>query len=142
VILVYGDESMDETRQRVCAVAGLIGTEEQWDALGWKWTRRTNGVPFHGNDCDSDQGDYETRPHWENKALYRDLTILLAKSGLAGYGQAIDLNEGLARSNTRTGPLAESGFSSGFPLERTREAYNLQPRCQRYEGKKVNRRPS
>lgn len=91
MLLVYGDESMDETQQRVCVVAGLIGTEEQWNALEWQWTQRTNGVPFHGNDCDSDQGDYASRPHWENKALYRDLTLLLANSGLAGYGQAVDL---------------------------------------------------
>jgi hypothetical protein len=91
MLLVYGDESMDETKQRVCAVAGIIGTEDQWKALEWKWTRRTNGVSFHGNDCDSDHGDYITRPHWENKGLYRELTTLLANSGLAGYGQAIDL---------------------------------------------------
>src|SRR6202046_4078624 len=31
------------------------------------------------------------RPHWENKALYRDLTTMLANSGLAGYGHAVDL---------------------------------------------------
>jgi hypothetical protein len=91
MLFVYGDESMDETQERVCAVAGVIGTEAQWNALEWQWTQRTNGVSFHANDCDSDQGDYATRPHWENKALYRDLTILLANSGLAGYGQAIDL---------------------------------------------------
>jgi hypothetical protein len=91
MLLVYGDESMDETKQRVCAVAGIIGTEEQWNALAWKWARRTNGVPFHGNHCESDRGDYLGRPHWENQALYRDLAILLADSGLAGYGQSIDL---------------------------------------------------
>jgi hypothetical protein len=91
MLFVYGDESMDETQQRVCAVAGLIGTERQWNALEWQWAQRTNGVPFHGNDCDSDHGDYASRPHWENKELYRDLTILLANSGLGGYGQAIDL---------------------------------------------------
>lgn len=92
MLFVNGDESMDETNQRVCAVAGLIGWDEQWTALEWKWVNRTNGIPFHANDCDSDQGDYGSRPHWENKALYRDLTILLADSGLAGYGQAIDLS--------------------------------------------------
>lgn len=91
MLYVYGDESMDETQQRVCAVAGIIGTEAQWKAVEWKWTRRTNGAPFHANNCDSDKGDYATRPHWENKALYRDLTILLANSGLGGYGHAIDL---------------------------------------------------
>lgn len=92
MLLVYGDESMDETKQRVCAVAGLIGSEDQWTAIEWRWTQRTNGVPFHGNHCDSDQGDYASRPHWENKELYRDLTIMLANSGLAGFGQAIDLS--------------------------------------------------
>ena len=91
MLYVYGDESMDETQQRVCAVAGIIGTEDQWKALEWKWTRRTNGATFHANNCDSDKGDYATRPHWENKALYRDLAILLANSGLGGYGHAIDL---------------------------------------------------
>jgi hypothetical protein len=91
MLFVYGDESMDEAKQRVCAVAGIIGTEDQWKALEFQWARRTNGVPFHGNDCDSDQGDYSDRPHWENKALYRDLTTLLANSGLCGYGHAIDL---------------------------------------------------
>ncbi len=91
MLFVYGDESMDETKQRVCAVAGIIGTEDQWKALEFQWAHRTNGVSFHGNDCDSDQGDYTNRPHWENKALYRDLAILLADSGLAGFGQAVDL---------------------------------------------------
>ncbi len=91
MLLVYGDESMDETKQRVCAVAGVIGTEEQWSALEWQWTRRTNGFPFHAKDCDADHEDYENRPHWENKALYRDLSIMLANSGLLGFGQAVDL---------------------------------------------------
>lgn len=91
MLLVYGDESMDETKQRVCALAGIIGTDDQWKALEWEWTKRTNGIPFHSTDCDSDQGDYADRPHWENKALYRDLVIMLANSGLAGFGQAIDL---------------------------------------------------
>lgn len=91
MLFVYGDESMDETKQRVCAVAGIIGTEDQWKTIEWEWARRTNGVPFHANHCDSDQGDYASRPHWENKALYRDLTVMLANSGLVGYGQAIDL---------------------------------------------------
>lgn len=91
MLLVYGDESMDETQQRVCAVAGIIGTEEQWKALEWEWVKFTYGCPFHANECDSDHGDYATRAHWNNKALYRDLSILLANSGLCGVGKAIDL---------------------------------------------------
>jgi hypothetical protein len=91
MLLVYGDESMDETQERVCAVAGIIGTEEQWKALEWEWVKFNYGCPFHANACDSDHGNYATRAHWNNKALYRDLTILLANSGLCGVGKAIDL---------------------------------------------------
>jgi hypothetical protein len=91
MLSVFGDESSDETKQRVFAVAGVIGTDAAWDALERKWVARTGGIPFHANNCDSDRGDYTDRPHAENKALYRDLTILLAESGIGGWGQAIDL---------------------------------------------------
>ncbi len=91
VIFVYGDESMDETKQRVCAVAGVVGVEFAWLRLESLWVNRTNGIPFHANHCDSDFGDYTNTPHAENKALYRDLSIMLANSGLGGFGMAIDL---------------------------------------------------
>lgn len=91
MLFVCGDESMDESKQRVCAVAGLIGTEEQWKELEWKWAQFNYGCPFHANECESDHGNYTTRAHWNNQALYRDLTLLLANSGLCGVGKAIDL---------------------------------------------------
>jgi hypothetical protein len=88
---VYGDESSDEKKQRVFAVAGVIGTDAMWESLESRWIDRTHGMPFHANNCDSDQGDYTNRPHSENKVLYRDLTILLVESGLGGWGFAMDL---------------------------------------------------
>ncbi len=91
MLSVYGDESADEKKQRVFAVAGVIGSDEMWAALETKWTARTGGISFHANDCDSDRGDYAGIPHSENKALYRDLTTMLAESGLGGWGFAIDL---------------------------------------------------
>lgn len=87
----YGDESADKTRQRVFVVAGVIGNDNQWNWLEPRWIARTNGAPFHANNCDSDKGDYATMPHEENKSLYKDLTILLASSGLVGFGFATDL---------------------------------------------------
>jgi hypothetical protein len=36
--IIFGDESADETAQRVLAVAGLMGSEEQWDVLVKKWS--------------------------------------------------------------------------------------------------------
>jgi hypothetical protein len=88
---VYGDESADEKKQRVFAVAGVIGTDAMWESLEARWSERTHGIPFHANNCDSDYGDYAKTPHGENKALYRDLTILLADSGLGGWGFVMDL---------------------------------------------------
>lgn len=37
MLLVYGDESLDGTQSRVCAVAGVIGPEEIWRELGERW---------------------------------------------------------------------------------------------------------
>jgi hypothetical protein len=91
MMFVYGDDSSDEKRQRVCAVAVVLGTEERWQQLESQWIARTRGVPFHARDCESDQGDYRNITHQQNKDLYKDLTMMLASSGLGGCTIAIDL---------------------------------------------------
>lgn len=91
VLFAYGDESLDETQQRVCAVAAVIGTEEEWNRFEPLWIARNGGLPFHAKDCENDQGDYTNRHHAENLALYRDLTVMLAESELSGYAAASDL---------------------------------------------------
>lgn len=106
MLSVFGDESADETKQRVFAIAGVIGTEEAWEALESEWIGRNGGTPFHATDCDSDQGDYASRPHDENKRLYCDLATILAKSGLGGWGLAINLI-----AQRRTFPDAPDIFS-------------------------------
>jgi len=91
VIYVYGDDSADEKKERVSAVSVIAGYEEWWQDLQDKWVVRTAGIPFHANACESDHGDYEGKPHRENKELYRDLATLLAESKVGGIGIAIDL---------------------------------------------------
>lgn len=91
MISVYGDESADETRERVFSVAGVVGLEEDWQSLQQKWDERCGGIPFHANDCESNQEDFKHFPDPENKARYKDLSLLLANSGLGGYGIAVDL---------------------------------------------------
>jgi|GEM_PF-300979 len=91
VLSAFGDESSDETHQRVFAVGALFGNQDQWDALEVKWRARTGDVDFHATECDSDKGVYASSPHADNKKLYKDLTVLLAESRLLGYGAAIDL---------------------------------------------------
>jgi len=87
----FGDESADETKQRVFAVAGVIGGDRQWENLETKWVTRIGNTPFHAKDCESDQGDYRGIDHKQNQDLYKDLTQLLATSGMGGWGFAIDL---------------------------------------------------
>lgn len=91
MIFVYGDDSADEKRQRVSAVAIVVGKEEMWRRIDPIWTARTSGIPFHARDCETDNGDYANSPHRQNKDLYKDLAIMLAGSGLIGRAVAIDL---------------------------------------------------
>ncbi len=91
MIFVYGDDSADEQRQRVCAVAVVIGTEQLWQRFEPQWIDRNNGIPFHARDCESDQGNYKGFSHQHNKDLYKDLAIMMAGSGLIGRAIAIDL---------------------------------------------------
>jgi hypothetical protein len=91
VLFVYGDESMDQAQQRVCAVAGLVGSADEWDRIEARWKARNGETPFHARDCESDQGDYKGRPHKENKDLYKDLVIMIAESFLSGFAAISDL---------------------------------------------------
>lgn len=91
MLTVFGDESADEKQQRVFAVAGIMGTQEEWDTLNKLWLNRTGGKPFHATDCDSNQGQYRSNPEEENKKLYADLTQLLAKTKMLGYCAVLDI---------------------------------------------------
>lgn len=87
---LYGDESADETRSRVFAVAGVFGTEDDWARAIRQWLRYTRGVKFHANECESNYGKTpEVRA--ADLALYKQLTILLAESYLVGMTLALDL---------------------------------------------------
>jgi len=89
---VFGDESADETRQRVFAVAGLEGAEPEWKALEEKWIARTGEKEFHAADCESEYAnDPDPQKHKNNLALYADLATLIARSSLRGFGVALDL---------------------------------------------------
>jgi hypothetical protein len=91
MLCVFGDESHDSTKERIFAVAGLLGDESQWAAFRHEWNARLSGLVFHAADCESGYGDFRGMPEPERHRLHRDLTRILAESGLIGYGQAIDL---------------------------------------------------
>jgi hypothetical protein len=91
LIYVYGDDGSDEKKERVTAVSVIAGFEDWWQEIEAKWVPRCEGIPFHATDCESNQGDYRNRSHDSNKAMYRDLTTILAESRVGGIGIAIDL---------------------------------------------------
>jgi hypothetical protein len=91
MLTVFGDESVESINQKVFATAGLLGDEDQWNALRAKWEKCTEGKVFHASDCECDQNDFKGIPHEENLRLYKDLTLILANSGIMGFGAAIDL---------------------------------------------------
>jgi hypothetical protein len=91
VIFAYGDDGADEKKKRAIAVSIVAGTEDWWLELEGEWVVRCGGIPFHATDCESDREDFKNRSHPENKALYRDLTGILAASKVGGIGIAIDL---------------------------------------------------
>src|SRR5579862_1164381 len=78
VIYAYGDDGGDEKRERVIAVSLIAGYEEWWQEIEQRWLERCDGIPFHATDCESNHGDYEHISHDDAKAMYRDLTRLLA----------------------------------------------------------------
>ena len=89
---VFGDESFDEKGERVAAVAGLIGTVKEWDALKDEWVSQTGGKEFHANECEVEHSkNPDKEKHKENLLLYEDLTKIIVKSGLRGFGAAFDL---------------------------------------------------
>ncbi|MGA2515359.1 MAG: hypothetical protein ABSG44_02275 [Thermodesulfobacteriota bacterium] len=100
MLTVFGDESHDEKQQRIFAVAGIMGTQEEWDRLKPEWNERLKNHPwnppieepsFHAADCDADQEDFKGIPHETNQQLYKDLVTLLVKANMVGFGVIMDL---------------------------------------------------
>jgi hypothetical protein len=92
IVSVFGDESADETKQRVFAVSGVVGTEKEWGLAVSAWNERTNGKIFHAAHCETEYAnDSDPRKHKDNLLLYKDLTQILAQSYLVGSTVALDL---------------------------------------------------
>ncbi len=87
----YGDESADATSSRVFSVGGVLGTNDEWAAAMGLWLRRTRGLPFHANKCESQFAKTDREKHDENLKLYRDLTVILAESHLVGIAVSLDI---------------------------------------------------
>jgi len=90
MLAIYGDESSDSSGKRVYAVAALLGMEETWATLREVWSVRIGGKVFHSADCESGWGEFRGMPADERHLLHKDLTKILAGSGLIGWGVGVD----------------------------------------------------
>jgi hypothetical protein len=91
MLTVFGDESADEKKERIFAVAGIMGTQEEWDKLAPRWLERTGGVPYHAADCESGYGDFKNLSPKERLRLHADLVRMLAPTKLVGFGVAMNI---------------------------------------------------
>jgi len=93
VYCAYGDESRDDTMDRVYAVAGVFGHWDDWQDIEPPWKRRLKGKVFHASDCEFGHGEFEGMPEGECRMLYQGLTKLIVESKLCSFGVAINVSE-------------------------------------------------
>jgi hypothetical protein len=91
MLKVFGDESHDSKTERVFAIAVVFETEAQWAELEVPWKARLAGRIFHATDCETDKGEFAGTEHKDNLTLFADLTTILCKSELRGFGAVMDL---------------------------------------------------
>jgi hypothetical protein len=92
MVSVFGDESADETKQRVFAVSAILGVEDQWEAAETAWLRVLDGREFHAAFWESEYADHpDTSLHKKNLATYRQLIDVLVSSGLCAYSLGLDI---------------------------------------------------
>jgi hypothetical protein len=93
VVRAYVDESADERKRYAYAVAGLIGSEEQWLGLELLWEDRTADLKnaFHMNECETFHGEFEGWDVSKKQSLITDLTGIIRDSKLYGFGSSVDI---------------------------------------------------
>jgi hypothetical protein len=89
----YGDESRDQTGNRVYAVSGVFGHESDWKAIRRPWKESLGGIVFHAADCLGGKRDFKNMPATERRDLYRDLVKLFLESKLIAVAGAIAVAE-------------------------------------------------
>jgi hypothetical protein len=91
MLCAYGDDSSDEEGVRTFAVAGIAGTQEEWDIIKPAWIKATEGRIFHATDNQSGFGVYEGISKTKRDEEYIKLTDILIKSKMIGYGHVADI---------------------------------------------------
>lgn len=91
MLTVYADDSTDAKGERIFAVAGVMGTQEEWDELEIKWASRTGGKIFHATDCESGYGIYKNISREDRFKEYKDLTKIITNSRMMSFAAVVDI---------------------------------------------------
>jgi len=81
VISIFGDESSDESHERVFSVSGLIGNDAEWAEADALWLGATRGDEFHA-------AEWEHAKRFDD---YKAVTQALISSHVAGIVMSMDL---------------------------------------------------
>lgn len=81
VISIVGDESSDETHERVFSVSGVVGTDAEWAEAEALWIEATHGEEFHA-------AEWEHAKRFDD---YKAVTQALIASHVAGVVMSMDL---------------------------------------------------
>jgi hypothetical protein len=79
VISIFGDESSDESHERVFSVSGLVGTDDEWVEADALWKAATQGEEFHA-------AEWEHAKRFDD---YKAATQALIASHVAGIVMSI-----------------------------------------------------
>jgi hypothetical protein len=101
VISVFGDESSDESHERVFSVSGLIGTDAEWAEAEALWIAATRCEEFHA-------AEWEHAKRFDD---YKAATQALISSQVAGIVMTMDL---AAYRSVIPDMLADAGYYACF----------------------------
>ena len=92
MLTAYMDESGIHEGSNICAIAGFMGTEEEWSILErrWKTVIRNAGISaFHMAEFESRHGEFQGWSELRRKSLLRELVETIKARDLHGVGSAL-----------------------------------------------------
>lgn len=92
MLVAYLDESGVHSGSRVCAIAGFVGTEDEWATFERRWKRvlkDANVSTFHMAEFESRLGEFAGWSNMRRKMFLAELMEIIKARELYGFGSAV-----------------------------------------------------
>lgn len=113
VLKFFGDETGISQNERICAVAGLVGTEKAWGKFDRNWMKvlKAQGITyFHAVDCERGKEDFYGLDVMKRGQIVSNLLNVIMESQVSPYAY------GLVKPHFMEWALAErEHFTMGHP---------------------------